>query len=79
MRLNPQAQRPVDTSNKTAASIEVEDGFGGEKRERAIFCEEIMGALTARWPGTTAAEKKAKADAIFSVFNTRSWTKVESL
>lgn len=54
------------------------DNWSHEQRQRSIWCEEIQGLLTARWPGQTAAEKAAKADAVNTVLGTRSWTKVEN-
>lgn len=56
-----------------------EAGWDKEKRQREIWCEEIQGLLMKKWPGQTAVEKSAKADAIAAIFQTRSWTKVESL
>lgn len=55
-----------------------EAGWDKEKRQREIWSEEIQGLLTKRWPGQTADEKKAKADALEAILFTRSWTKVES-
>jgi hypothetical protein len=75
------AHAPVDANVKTDVPVD-DDGnteWQREKRERAILCEEIQGLLMKAWPGQTAAEKKAKAEAIESAFQTRSWTKVESL
>lgn len=56
-----------------------EGGWDREKRQREIYCEEIQGILSKRWPGQTAQEKAAKADAIEAILGTRSWTKVESM
>lgn len=53
-----------------------ESGWDAEKRNRTIFAEEIQGVLVDRWPGMTAVEKKAKADALHTVFGTHSWTKI---
>lgn len=55
-----------------------ESGWDKEKQQRQIWSEEIMGLLTKRWPGQTAAEKASKASALEAVFQTRSWTKVEN-
>lgn len=55
-----------------------ESGWDKEKQQRQIWAEEIQGALMEKWPGQTAAEKKAKLDAVEAVFSTRSWTKVEN-
>lgn len=56
-----------------------ESGWDAEKRQREIYCEEIQGLLTNKWPGMTAQEKLEKQNALFAVFNTRSWTKVEGM
>jgi hypothetical protein len=79
--LVPGAHAPVDTEIKTDAGIQ-DDGdgaFTSERRRRTILCEEIQGELLRRWPGQTAAEKKAKSAAVEAAFNTLSWTKVETL
>lgn len=44
-----------------------------------IALEEIQGALVAIWPGQDAASKAMKTAAVETLFQTRSWTKVESL
>jgi hypothetical protein len=54
------------------------DGWSKEQQQRAVWSEEIQGLLTKQWPGQTAAEKSAKADALETVLQTRSWTKVEN-
>lgn len=56
-----------------------EDNWGHEKRQREIFCEEIQGLLLKHYPSQSAEHKAAKADAIETVFQTRSWKKVESM
>lgn len=79
--LTPQAHSPVDVSTKT--THEITDGgdsaWNREKRDRAILAEEIQGELLDVWPGQSAADKKAKADVIYAVFQSRSWAYVESL
>lgn len=55
-----------------------ESGWDKERQQRAIWSEEIQGLLVKKWPGQTATEKAAKADALEAVFQTRSWTKIES-
>lgn len=72
---------PIDTQVKTPIPTD-ENGyldFEREKKQRTILCEEIQGLLVSMYPGQTAQEKKAKADALEAVFMTRSWTAVESL
>lgn len=56
-----------------------EPGWDKEKQQRDIWCEEIQGLLVKHYPGATAIEKKAKADLLDKFFETRSWTKIESL
>lgn len=56
-----------------------EDNWGYEKRQREIWCEEIQGLLTKHRPSQSADDKKAKADLIEEFFDTRSWTKVQSM
>jgi len=74
------AHAPVDTTTKTATGADVEGGeWEKEKRQRTILCEEIQGTIVSKYPGQSADEKKAKADLLQQVFNTRSWTKVENM
>jgi hypothetical protein len=78
--LKPGAHAPIDTALKS--DHQVQDGVDGwtqEKKRRTILAEEIQGELTAKWPGQTAAEKKAKGDALQQFFGTRSWTAVENM
>lgn len=56
-----------------------DDTFGQEKRAREILCEEIQGLLVKYYPSQTADDKKSKMELIEKFFNTRSWTKVESM
>lgn len=56
-----------------------ESGFDVEKKRRVILCEEIMGLLLKHHPSQTVEDKKAKADLLEQVFNTRSWSKVEDM
>lgn len=77
--LKPGAHTPIDMAVKSDAGV-TDDGdtaWHKERRTRTILCEEIQGELTNKWPGQTAAEKKAKTDLLFQVFDTRSWTAVE--
>lgn len=55
-----------------------EPGWDKERQQRTIWSEEIQGLMVKRWPGQSAAEKQAKAEALESVFQTRSWTKIEN-
>lgn len=47
-------------------------------KQVTIALEEIQGTLVAIWPGQTAAEKAAKQTVLEEIFETRSWTAVES-
>lgn len=80
-RLTPGAVAQVVTDRQTDMGI-TESGdaeFVHEKKQRAIFCEEIQGLLTASFPGQSAEEKKAKSEIIFKALNTRSWTAAENM
>lgn len=56
-----------------------ESGWDHEKRQREIWCEEIQGLLVKYYPSQSADDKRAKAEIIEKIFQTRSWTKVESM
>lgn len=78
--LVPGAHAPVDTQSRTEFDmVDGEDRASHERKRRTILCEEISGELMRVWPGQTAKEKAAKADAVERHFNTRSWTAVESM
>jgi hypothetical protein len=79
--LKPGTHAPINTALTTTFGFDQSgDGtFRREQVQREIYCEEIQGELVAAYPGQTAADKKAKADLIFQVFDTRSWKKVETL
>lgn len=79
--LTPGAVASINTATLSQHDVsdEGDAAWNRERRQRAIFSEEIQGELMTRWPGQTAVEKKAKADALFQFFGTRSWTKVETM
>lgn len=79
--LTPGAHSTVNVAVSTATGVDEtgDTDWQREKKARTILCEEIQGAITASYPGQTAAEKKAKGDLLFQVFETRSWTAVENL
>lgn len=79
--LTPGAHAPIDTESRTviAADDAGDSDWNSEKRERAILCEEIQGLMVERWPGQTADEKAAKLALLEQVFDTRSWTKIETM
>jgi hypothetical protein len=77
--LKPGGVAGIDTDGRSQFFFEGgEDAWAAEKKQRTILCEEIQGVLVNRWPGQTAAEKKAKLDLLDEVLHTRSWTKVEN-
>jgi hypothetical protein len=59
-------------------TIEPQDEFAAEKRQREIYCEEIKGFLELKYPGTSAEMKQKKNELINETFQTLSWTKVEN-
>jgi hypothetical protein len=63
----------------TGVDEEGSDAWARERKTRTILSEEIQGELVAAYPGQTAAEKKAKADLLATLFGTRSWTAVENM
>lgn len=79
-RLTPGAYAPINTTAESDFGI-VEEGMSDYDRERklrVIACEKIQAAITQKWPGQTAADKKAKIDALKECFGTTSWTEVET-
>lgn len=79
--LTPGAHAPVDTALKTdtGADAEGDTAWARERKARTILCEEIQGEIVAAIPGQAAEEKRRKADLLWQVFHTRSWTAVESM
>ena len=77
--LTPASHKPTDCGVRSQDSMNDmgDDGFGKEKRDRVILCEEIQGELVRAYPGQTAKDKAMKAELIERCFGTRSWTKVE--
>lgn len=72
------AMAAIDTTARTEIGLD-EDGDGEwsrERRQRAIYAEEIQGLLTKHIPGQTAAEKARKLTLLEDTFKTRSWTKI---
>lgn len=78
--LTPGAVNAIDTTRETpiAANDEGDIEWNTEKKRRAIFCEEIQGLLTATWPGRSAEDQKAKGEILKGLFDTYSWTAIES-
>lgn len=70
----------MDQRDSTELFAEVDEaGWDVEKRQREIWCEEIQGLLLKYYPSRSADDNAKKADCLESVFETRSWTKVESM
>ncbi len=67
----------LSESKDTFADYEKE--FYEKRNLKTIAIEEIEGILAGLFPGQSAKEKKIKLDIIEKLFNTRSWTKVQSL
>ena len=79
--LKPGAHAPVATEITTKVEVDEEGNpeWHRERRQRAIFAEEIQGLLVAAWPGQSGAEKQNKAAALHEAFDTYSWTAVENM
>ena len=79
--LTPGADNTVDTEPHTPHDVDEagDTEFKRQRRLREIALEEIEGVMVQTWPGQSAAEKKAKVDALDIVFKTRAWAKVKSL
>jgi hypothetical protein len=56
-----------------------QDDWSREQRQRQIYAEEVQSLLVQAHPGQTTAEKQAKLALLKAIFNTGSWTKVESM
>jgi hypothetical protein len=76
-RLTPGAHAPIDTALKSDPGIDA-DG-NDERKLRTILCEEIQAELIQAYPSTSVAEKTAKIGILKEVFNTGSWTAVETM
>lgn len=69
-------QLGIDTSRTSEDMIpESEERY----REKTILLEEFKAEMVLRWPGQSEAAKAAKSEALHKIFNTRSWTKVETM
>ena len=79
--LVPGSTPKVDTGSRSRFGVD-ETGdadWQREKKARAILCEEIQAALTDKFPTRGAKDNKAKLSILKHVFQTGSWTKVESM
>jgi hypothetical protein len=79
--LNPGKAAPVDTEVKTDIDVNAEGDadWQRERRTRTILSEEIAGILEKHYPGTTAENKKKKAELIERNFGTLSKTAIENM
>lgn len=68
-----------DRDSQDLYTEEGDDNWSHEKRQREIWCEEIQGLLLKHFPSQSAEHKKAKVDWIEKIFQTRSWTRVQSM
>jgi hypothetical protein len=77
-QLNPSSHAPVDTAGKTTYGLDEHrtDDWKREVELREIAAEKIQAAMTLVWPGQTAAEKRAKAEALQRFWHSTSWIEV---
>jgi hypothetical protein len=73
-------QRAVDPTRTSETMFDGNGDTAHQQRARRvqIVLEEIQGTLVKLWPGQDAKSKALKALAIETLFDTRSWTQVES-
>ena len=60
-------------------TLNPEDDFAQERKQKEIFSEEIKNLIVLKYPGMDAESKKQKLLLIESVFSTTSWAKIETL
>lgn len=79
--LTPGAKNEIDLSRETQTNptVDGDTQWSKEKKDRAIFCEEIQALLVQHFPGQSAEEKRSKVDVVKEFFGTGSWTAVESM
>lgn len=68
------------SGESSGESLAPSDNFESydRKRKKDIALEEIQAEIVKMFPGSTADEKKAKAELVEELFGTRSWTAVEN-
>lgn len=73
-------QRAIDQGRTSEALFDGTGDNAYQQRARRvqIVLEEIQGTLVKLWPGQDQTSKQMKALAIETIFDTRSWTQVES-
>lgn len=78
--MNIGGENRVDVERTSEQLFEVggDQAFRQRAKRVTIVLEEIEGSLTKLWPGQDAKSKALKAMAVESLFETRSWTAVES-
>src|SRR6478736_5345432 len=56
-----------------------EGGWDNESRQREIWSEEILELLKKHYPSQSVEDKQKRADCMEQFFDTRSWTKIETM
>ena len=67
------------SSRELFHSASGESAFAERQRRVTVALEDFQSTLQVLWPGSTAHAKACHAAAIEAIFQTRSWSKVESL
>lgn len=68
----------AERNSETLFDANGDNSAARRAKRAAIATEEIQGTLVALWPGQDAASKRVKQAVIETLFDTRSWTAVES-
>jgi hypothetical protein len=72
--------KPLESGDSTVLFDDKgQNDWSKRKKMADIALEEIQGELVNYWPGSSVMEKKMKADFLFYVFKTRSWTAIEGM
>lgn len=80
MNINGASNHAVDSNRSSAALFDArgDSDYNQRVKKVNILLEEIDGTLNVLWPGQGAKEKALRNLAVETLFNTRSWTSVES-
>ena len=75
------AQRAVNPNRTSESLFDAQGDTRSVERMRkvTIVLEELEGLLVNLWPGQDALQKELKRQVIWTMFNTRSWTRVSHL
>ena len=80
MRLNLGGNHVSIESSSSFEAIKTPSGSSEEySRQKTIMLEEIQATINFRFPSSSAADKRGKAEALKAGFSTFSWTAVESM